>query len=423
MNIDKRVFSNSAWMMLERFLGIFGLIFVNSYMAKYIGPENFGKLAFTISIFVFVQTFSWFGAQSILFKRMSENIKSGINLSLSSQNLRRSLFIVSSTLCLSYLWLYSDTLTFIFGIGNCIASYFIINDIYTIYNNSQLTSHVNALSNIAGLGIALLLRFVLVFYEAEPYTMVFPIIVIALVPYIIRKIYFNYNNKYYVNSKSNIKYNKYILKTGGSLVLSTLSITLYTQISNIFLAKYTSFASLGIYNVALTIGGAWAFISIALITSYFPKIYATKNKIEESQLLRQIHLIAIGIGVGCLLAISIVGKWFIGLLYGADYIKAASFLPLIVIATTLSTLGTISYRYMIKLNAYKYLSIKMFVVSLISVPLAYFLIRKHGIMGAAMCFIIIELLSLTVGNYFFKKGVVLDMHFSILKEKNKISAK
>ena len=418
MFIDKKVFSNSAWMMLEKFLGIFGLIFVNSYMAKYIGPENFGTLAFTISIFVFVQTFSWFGAQNVLFKRLSENVNSGMRLSLASQLLRRFLFFISSIGCLIYLWLFSDTLTFIFGLGNCIASYFIVSDIYSIYNNSQLTSYVNALSNIVGLATALLLRFTLVFYEAEPYTMVFPIIVIALIPYFIRKWYFRYMNKHSFKIESNRKYNKYILMTGGSLVLSTLSITLYTQISNIFLAKYTSFTSLGIYNVALTIGGAWTFISIALITSYFPKIYATKGKIEESQLLKQIHLIAIGIGIGCLLAISIIGKWFIELLYGADYIKAASFLPLIVIATTLSTLGTISYRYMIKLNGYRYLSIKMFVVSLLSVPLAYFLIRKYGVTGAAMCFIIIELFSLTVGNYFFKKGVVLDMHLSIFKVKN-----
>lgn len=415
MFIDKKVFSNSAWMMLEKFLGIFGLIFVNSYMAKYIGPENFGKLVFTISIFAFVQTFAWFGAQSILFKRMSENINSGMKLSLASQFLRRSIFIVSSIACLFYLWLYSDNLTFIFGLGNCVASYFIISDIYSIYNNSQLTSYVNALSNIIGLGLALFLRFVLVFYEAEAYTMVFPLIVIALVPYVIRKRYFRYANKHSFKIENSRKYNKYILGTGGSLVLATLSITLYTQISNIFLAKYTSFASLGIYNVALTIGGAWAFISIALITSYFSKIYATKNKTEEYQLLRQIHLIAIGIGIVCLSAITLIGKWFIGLLYGTDYIQAAIFLPLIVIATTLSTLGTISYRYMIKLNGYKYLSIKMFIVSLLSVPLAYFLIKKYGTVGAAMCFIIIEFFSLTIGNYFFKKGDILKIHLNILR--------
>lgn len=415
MIFDRKIFSNSAWMMLEKFLGIFGLIFVNSYMAKYIGPENFGKLAFTISIFVFVQTFAWFGVQSVLFKRMSENINSGVKLSLASQFLRRSLYVIASIACLLYLWFFSDTLTFIFGLGNCVASYFIISDIYSIYNNSQLTSYVNALSNIVGLGLALVLRFILVFFEAEIYTMVFPIIIIALVPYVIRKWYFRYANKHSLKIENSRKYNKYVLMTGGSLVLSTLSITLYTQISNIFLAKYTSFSELGIYNVALTTGGAWAFVSIALITSYFPKIYATKNIVEENKLLKQIHLIAIGVGLGCLLGVTLLGKWFIGLLYGVDYIQATVLLPFIVIATTLSTLGTISYRYMIKFSGYRYLSIKMFIVSLLSVPLSYFLIRNYGVMGAATCFIIIEFFSLTIGNYFFKNKLILNMHMSLIR--------
>lgn len=414
MTFDKKILSNSFWMMLEKFLGIFGLIFVNSYMAKYIGPENFGKLAFTISIFVFVQTLAWFGAQNILFKRMSENINSGIKLSLASQFLRRGIFFVSSIMCLIYLWLFSDTLTLIFGLGNCIASYFIISDIYLIYNNSQLASYVNALSNIIGLGLALLLRFILVFSEAETYTMIFPIIVIALVPYVIRKMYFCCANKNSLKIKNSWKYNRYILMTGGSLVLSTLSITLYTQISNILLAKYTSFSELGIYNVALTIGGAWAFVSIALITSYFPKIYATKNEVEEAQLLRQIHFIGIGVGAGCLLVVILFGQLLIEWLYGPYYNESAKFLPLIVIATTLSTLGTISYRYIIKFNGYKYLSIKMFIISLLSLPLSYFLIRKYNVLGAAICFIVIEFLSLTVGNYFFKKGFILRMHLRIL---------
>ena len=418
MAIDKKVFSNSAWMVLEKFLGIFGLIFVNSYMAKYIGPENFGKLAFTISIFAFVQTFAWFGAQSVLFKRMSENINSGVKLSLASQLLRRILYLVASISCLLYLWFSSDTLTFIFGLGNCVASYFIISDIYSIYNNSQLTSYVNALSNIIGLGLALLLRFLLVFFEAEPYTMVFPIIIIALVPYVIRKWYFRYANKHSLKVENSWKYNKYVLMTGGSLVLSTLSITLYTQISNIFLAKYTSFSELGIYNVALTIGGAWAFVSIALITSYFPKIYSIKNIIEEKRLLQQIHLIAIGVGLGCLLGVTLIGKWFIELLYGVDYIQATTLLPFIVIATILSTLGTISYRYMIKFSGYRYLSIKMFIVSLLSVPLSYFLIKNYGVMGAATCFIMIEFFSLTIGNYFFNRGLVFKMHSNIFRITN-----
>ncbi|WP_240687764.1 oligosaccharide flippase family protein [Alkanindiges illinoisensis] len=416
--IDKRIFSNSAWMMLEKFLGIFGLIFVNAYMAKYIGPENFGKLAFTTSIFVFVQTLSWFGAQNILFKRFSENIHSGIRLAITTQSMRCYIYILTSFCALLYLWFSSDRLTFVFGIGNCIASYFIINDIYSIHNNSQLISVVNALTNIIGLFLALALRFVLVFFEADPYTMIFPIIVLAMVPYILRKIYFykNYSTNRTIKSKK--RYNKYMLVTGGSLVLSSLSIVLYTQISNIFLAKFTSFSILGVYNVALTLGSAWGFINMALITSYFSKIYSEKNKSVELYYLRQIHWLVIIITAFVMLCMFLLGSWVVNTLYGIEFVDSIKLLPFIVLATMFSALGTISYRYMIKLNGYKYLSIKMISVSILSVPLSYGFIQYYGIWGAVMCFVLIEFLSLTLANYFFRNQVILKLHLSLIGLKN-----
>lgn len=417
--IDKRIFSNSAWMMLEKFLGIFGLIFVNAYMAKYIGPENFGKLAFTTSIFVFVQTLSWFGAQNILFKRFSENIHSGIRLAITTQSMRCYIYILTSFCALLYLWFSSDRLTFVFGIGNCIASYFIINDIYSIHNNSQLISVVNALTNIIGLFLALALRFILVFFEAEPYTMIFPIIVLAMVPYILRKIYFYKNYKINRAIKSKKRYNKYMLITGGSLVLSSLSIVLYTQVSNIFLAKYTSFTNLGIYNVALTLGSAWSFINIALITSYFSKIYAENNISIELQYLKQIHWLVIIITLFVMMGMFLIGSWIVNILYGVEFIYSIKLLPFMVFATMLSTLGTISYRYIMKFNGYKYLSVKMLIVSLLSIPISYFFIQKYGVLGAAYCFILVEFFSLTIANYFFKNGCILKMHINVLSFSNK----
>lgn len=419
MILDKRIFANSAWMMLEKFLGIFGLIFVNSYMAKYIGPENFGKLAFTTSIFVFVQTLSWFGAQNILFKRFSENIHSGIRLAITTQSMRCYIYILTSFCALLYLWFSSDSLTFVFGIGNCIASYFIINDIYSIHNNSQLISVVNALTNIIGLFLALALRFILVFFEAEPYTMILPIIILAMVPYILRKIYFYKNYKTNRTIKSKKRYNKYMFITGGSLVLSSLSIVLYTQVSNIFLAKFTSFTNLGIYNVALTLGSAWGFINIALITSYFSKIYVENNNSIELQYLKQIHWLVIIITLFVMIGMFLIGSWIVNILYGVKFIYSIKLLPFIVFATMLSALGTISYRYIMKFNGYKYLSVKMLIVSLLSIPISYFLIQKYGVLGAAYCFILVEFFSLTIANYFFKNGCILKMHINVLSFSNK----
>lgn len=44
INLRNKVLSNSIWMILEKVISIFGLIFVTSYVAKYIGPANYGNI-------------------------------------------------------------------------------------------------------------------------------------------------------------------------------------------------------------------------------------------------------------------------------------------------------------------------------------------------------------------------------------------
>nr|WP_279381707.1 polysaccharide biosynthesis C-terminal domain-containing protein [Serratia proteamaculans] len=84
------------------------------------------------------------------------------------------------------------------------------------------------------------------------------------------------------------------------------------------------------------------------------------------------------------------------------------------VATLLSALGTLAYKYIVIFSGYGFLSKKMFLVFIINIPLSYFLIRQYGMMGAAYSTLLTELLSLTVLNYFFRRGTVLQMHLRSL---------
>lgn len=410
------MYSNAFWMMSEKFISMIGLIFVNSYMAKYIGPNDFGKIAYAATIFTFVQTLSWFGGQNVLFKRMSENSRSGILLALSTQSLRRIIFFISSTIALMYLYYYTDAITFIFGIANCIATYFIVMDFFSTYNNTQLKSKLNTLTNIIGLLVAFAARFFIT-YKALPIAFFsVPIFLIPAIPYFMRKYCFNEIIRYkMICYKKANRYRKYLLTTGGALILSTLSIVIYSQVSNIILARVLSFSQLGIYNVAMTIGTAWSFVVIALITSFFSKIYETNNPKAIIKLLRAVNRLVIIISVVALIGFYMFGSYFIYYLYGSAYLPAAKIIPIIIVSTMFSALGTICYRYMIKYSGYRYLSYKMSFTCMISVPLSYIMITNFGVTGAAYCFLIIEFFSCTVLNYFFQKGIVFKMHLNIFK--------
>ncbi|MES4258655.1 polysaccharide biosynthesis protein, partial [Escherichia coli] len=78
--MNKKIFSNSIWMMSEKIISIFGLIFVTSYVAKYVGPGTFGQISFSMSLFQIVQVIAQLGSSIIIFKRISKNKRSGIIL-------------------------------------------------------------------------------------------------------------------------------------------------------------------------------------------------------------------------------------------------------------------------------------------------------------------------------------------------------
>ncbi|MFH8134250.1 oligosaccharide flippase family protein [Pantoea osteomyelitidis] len=409
------MYSNAIWIMLEKSVNIIGLIYINSLMAKYIGPDNFGKINISTSIFIFVQTLSWFGGQSIIFKRMSENTKSGIAMAMHTQNQRRVFFLLSSSLVLIYLYFFTDLIVFLFGVANCVATYYIVMDFFSIYNNTQLKSKINTITNVIGLSVALLIRFYISYFKMPVYYFTIPIIVIPLIPYIMRLIYFKYTTRIKENSKGGEIYNRYMLYTGGALILSSLSADIYTQISGIFLAKILSYSNLGIYSVALTIGSAWSFIVLSLITSFFSKIYSEKNQITIDKLLIKINRIAILLSLIALGGFYLFGNFFIHLLYGDKYMASVNIIPIIIIGTMFSSLGTICYRYMIKESGYSYLAKKMFLCCVLTIPLSWVMINAFGINGAAYCFLIVEVLSCTLLNYFFKNKTIIKMHLNIFK--------
>ena len=403
-----KIVSNSLWMMLEKVISIFGLIFVTSYVAKYIGPTNFGKIALATTLFTFVQTLTWFGNQEILFKRVSKNHQSGLNYLSNTQKIRFYLFLLMSLPILFGLYIFTDLLTLIFGIATAFATYFITQDIYAVYNNAVLHSYINAIVNMVGLSIALAVRYVIVLFEMEYAYLSIPIVLVTLIPYLLKRYWFNRSLKTPILNQQ--KYRKYYFLAGGSLVISTLAVSFYTQITSLMLAKLTSLKDLGIYAVAVTLGTAWSFINFAVITSVLSKIYREKSHYESYVMIAKLNLVILAVSLSVVAVLGLLGPWIIETLYGAAYQDAYKLLIILALSTMLSGLGTIAARLMVKEESYAYISKKMLFVALSALPISYAMIYVYGLIGAAYSVFIIELLSLTVFNYFYKDGLIFKIH-------------
>lgn len=412
---SKKIASNSVWMMLEKFISIFGLIFVTSYVAKYIGPANFGKIALVTTIFTFVQSLVWFGNQEILFKRVSKNVQSGLKYLHATQTIRMILFLIISIPILFILFLLSDFLTLIFGVATALSTFYLTQDIFNIYNNATLKSYINAISNTMGLIIALLVRYFIVEYNFSYEFLALPIVLVTLIPYLIKNKFFN--KKHRILATNSRKYNRYYFITGSSLLLSTLSIAFYTQITNFLLGVLKSTYDLGVYAAAIPIGMSWSFINVAIITSVLSKIYSERSKYQSYLMIFQLNLIIIFISLCVALGLYLLGPTIIEWLYGEKYKSASELLIILCLATMFSSLGTVAARLLIKEGSYSYISTKMLVVAVLALPIAWLSIYYKGVKGAALSILIIEFLSATFLNYFYQKGLIFKIQLFPLFKK------
>lgn len=414
--INNKFFSNSLWMIAEKIISIFGLLFVTSYVAKYIGPANFGKLNYVASIFIIVQAISSLGSEHVLFRRIARNRISGINLMVSTTALRHISFIIIGMLVLIYLNFNSDSITFYFGVATAVAYYFSAIDIFSIYNNATLNSKLNTYCNIIGLLVGLVTRYFIVLYELDILYLTVPIISVTLIPYLLKRYLFFKNNLFFkkkiIHKK---KYNLYFIKTGGPLALSSVSAILYTRMVLFIIMAYCGPKDLGVFSVANQLATSWMFITSAFIVSYFSKIYLEKNHELALNMAAKLNGLIFLCAFVILSLLMLFGGYIIDILYGADYQASYHLMLILCINTLFSCMGPVASKFIIFNSGFSYLSLKMIITLLISLPIAFFLTINFGVTGAAISTVITELLSLTVLNYFFKKGLILKLHCNSLK--------
>lgn len=415
---DKKIYKNAFWMMSEKIVSVFGLFFVTSFVAKYVGPSVFGQISLAIAIFQVVQIISQMGGDNIIFKRVSVNELSGITLMQASTFLRGSAYVIISTFIVLYFYYFirGDAVFYILAVS--IAYFFASVDVALIYNNAMLMSKLNTIANVIGLLIGLFIRYIIAYMALNPLYLCIPIILTTLIPFIIRFLLFrqrkNHNIQFGRVNKIELKnikrYSKYMLYAGAGIVSSSISVAVYSRVNQFTLGFLDGTASVGVYSVALTLATSWGFISQALITSFYSKIYSVSDQSIAMKLAVKLNCMVFFISLLFIGLVAIFGEFALKLLYGSEYVSA--YVPMIILCfgAMLSSLGTVAYRYIIKLSGYYYLSRKMLSLLIISLPLSYFMILFYGTIGASVAFVVIELLSLTIMNYFFCSGVIWKMH-------------
>ncbi|KMK18102.1 polysaccharide biosynthesis protein [Pluralibacter gergoviae] len=401
--------------MTEKIISIFGLVFVTSFVAKYVGPSIYGTIALAMSIFQLVQMVSQLGTDVLIFKRLSRNTTSGNNLINATSLIRCLVYFILSVPVLIYYFISSDSSANYYLFAAFIACFFQAMDIYSIYYDATLNSKINTFINMGGLVVSLLFRWFIAFLNLDPLMLCIPIVLAPLLPFLVRYIYYKKTTEIeHIPYRHKKKYIRYILCAGLSFVIASLSVAIYTRLSLLMLGYFNGVKDVGLYSVAATLATSWSFILNSLITSSLPTIFAAQDEKSTIRKASKLNIVVILVSMPIIAGVYFLAQWFIVAFYGVEYLSSYTPLLILTLSTLFGSLGTISARLIAKYSGYVFLSKKMLIVAFFSFCINAILIYYYGIIGAASANVLTQFFSLTLFNYPFKQGIVLKLHINTL---------
>jgi len=383
----KKYFLNTSWLFFERIIGMAVTFFVGVYVARYLGPANFGLLSYAGSFVGLFAGIATLGLDSIVVRELVKDEKRRDELLGTTFVLK----VIGSVLVIGMLTIairftnndnFTNLLIFIIAIGTIFQSFNVIN----FYFQSKVLSKYTVFAQVFSTILCAVIKLLLVYFNMG-------LIYFAIVTLLQSIILASGLIVMYIKQKSslfswsvNFGLAKNLLKDSWPLMLSGIAISIYMKIDQVMIKNMLEAKAVGNYAVAVRISEVWYFIPMAITSSVFPAIINAK-KISKKlyyERLQKLYDLMVWLAIGIALPIMLLSNNIVELLFGIQYQEAAGVLQIYVWAGIFVFLGVASSQYLIAENYTKISFLRTFMGAIINITLNIILIPKFGINGAAI---------------------------------------
>jgi O-antigen/teichoic acid export membrane protein len=181
------------------------------------------------------------------------------------------------------------------------------------------------------------------------------------------------------------------------------------KIDQVMIGNMLGDSQLGFYSAAVKLSESWYFISMIVSGSVFPAILKTRKKSRELYLerLQMLYDSFTLVSISIALIITLLAPFIIHIIYGAEYIEAATILSIHIWAGVFVFLGVASSKYLVAENLTKISFYRTIIGAITNVVLNIILIPISGILGAAAATLISYLFSAYIPNLLFKESRIV----------------
>ncbi len=403
----QKVIENIGWLFFDKLFRMGVGLIVGIWVARYLGPEDYGTLGYAQAFVALFSTFASLGLDSIVIRDIV-NEPSCRDESLGTAFILR-LFggFLTTIICLSIIYFLrpGDILTFyligIIAVGTIFQSFNVID----YWFSSQVQSKYTVYAQNTAFIIISVVKVFLIINKSSLIAFAWAALAEIIIGSLGLIFFYQFNG--YSMHKWSISWirAKKLLEQSWPLILSGLAIMIYMRIDQVMLGQMQGDFSVGIYAAAVKISEIWYFIPTAIVASLTPAIYNGK-KISESlyyQRLQKLFDILVMIAYGVALLMTFSSGWLISWLFGNEYKSASSVLAIHIWTAVFVFIGVARGVFLISEGLMKFSFVATSVGSIVNIILNYLLIPLYGPKGAAFATLVAYMMAAYICGFFYVK--------------------
>jgi len=412
-----KYFKNTSWLFGEKILRMIVGLFVGIWVARYLGPEQFGLFSYAQSFVGLFAIIATLGLNSIIVRDLVKKTDHrDVLIGTAFVMMLIAAFIVLLLLAIAITFTSDNFNTNILIFLIASAMIFQSFNVIDFYFQSKVLSRYVVYTNILTLFISSIIKIILILNKAPLIAfagvLLFDSFIVA-----IGLIYFYLKQKLLITKwKFNKKIAIRLLKDSSPLIIAGVINSIHMKVDQVMIKEILGLAPVGYYSAATKLSETWFAIGVIISNSLFPAIINAKKISIEFYYKRIQNLFLFLILIAYILSILVyfLSDLIIEVLYGDTYSAASVVLAVHIFSAIFVYLGVSSGRWLINENKSMLNLYRNSFGMLVNVTLNIYWIPAYGILGAAYA----SLLAYIAAFYFFDIFRKDMRHIFILKTKS-----
>lgn len=351
-----KAIGNSSWYLSEKLLRLLGAVLVSAWVARYLGPHQFGTLAFAMGLVAMLGFLGSLGLESVVVRDLVQHPERESRIASSYFSLRLAGAALVPLIACGYVALTHPgdrELLVVVGIlasGVLLTSFDVVECVLQARHEARSASLVRASAFLVGsltkcalvLAGAPLAGFAL----ASVLELLFAVWMYRL---LMKRLGVEVSLRQVDGAEM-----RSLLLDGRAMVLSGLTVIIYSKIDLLVVGELISKQALGSYAIAAAMCGAWNMLGTSITQAYAPHISATRavDYARYISLLRRFLLMMLGLSAAGSFVLATISPWIFDLLLGPAYREGSELFSLLVWSSVPVFLGVATSQIIVNEKLY-----------------------------------------------------------------------